>query len=299
TRNEAQRRRSRFSTGCYASLACLIILFAGATAAGAAQAGATAVAAVLTPTIIEGTTGHLDGTGSHPLQDVASWQWDQLLGSRVALSDPAAPTPTFVGPVVNPGGEILRFQLTVADAGGMTSTDTVDVTIRDNGLGSDAQGRYMIETATGEPVAVTVAAGGSFVEFAAIDPDSLTATKNRPLEFMYGMFDFTIRTDTRGGGATVEFVFPDPLPAGYIWYKYTDDDVWQRFSQQTFPDVGNPAMITVVLVDGAEGDQDKVENNLIVDPSGPARQPSDPTAGLAPLPDSGEGGICFVDTLLR
>jgi serine protease len=57
---------------------------------------------------------------------IVSYSWTQLSGPAVALSHPTGIDPTFVAPVQ---GGTLRFQLTVADDGGLTATDAVDVQV--------------------------------------------------------------------------------------------------------------------------------------------------------------------------
>ena len=78
----------------------------------------------------EGTLVTLDGSGStDPDDGIASYEWTQLSGTAVTLSDPSAVAPTFTVPDVDPYGELLTFELTVTDNGGLTSTDTCNVRI--------------------------------------------------------------------------------------------------------------------------------------------------------------------------
>jgi uncharacterized membrane protein YgcG len=73
-----------------------------------------------------GDTVTLDGTGSSdPEGAIAAYQWEQLAGPSVTLSDSTASKPTFTAPNENTS---LNFKLTVTDAGGLTDTATVVVT---------------------------------------------------------------------------------------------------------------------------------------------------------------------------
>ena len=70
----------------------------------------------------------LDGNASI---GAANYDWMQLAGPMVTLSDPTAVSPTFFTPYV-PANTTLTFQLVVDDGAGNTSDpDTVDVTVVD------------------------------------------------------------------------------------------------------------------------------------------------------------------------
>ena len=75
-------------------------------------------------TVSEGLQVILNGFGSSDPDDgIGAYQWTQIAGSPVQLSDPIAVYPTFTAPDVGPDGESLTFQLTVIDTGGLKSTD--------------------------------------------------------------------------------------------------------------------------------------------------------------------------------
>lgn len=59
--------------------------------------------------------------------DISSYQWTQVSGPSVSLSDPSAADPTFTAPSVTPGGADLVFQLTVTNSLGISSSTTVTV----------------------------------------------------------------------------------------------------------------------------------------------------------------------------
>lgn len=72
----------------------------------------------------------LDGSGStDPDDGIASFQWVQLEGPPVVLSDPAGMQPNFTAPQAGSGGMSFRFQLTVTDHGGLQDSDTTIVNI--------------------------------------------------------------------------------------------------------------------------------------------------------------------------
>ncbi len=81
-------------------------------------------------TVNEGVTVTLDGSNSSDPDDgIAAYSWEQTAGLPVILSDPTAIKPTFVSPDVGQGGTSLNFRLTVADTGGLQSTDSCVVNI--------------------------------------------------------------------------------------------------------------------------------------------------------------------------
>jgi fibronectin type 3 domain-containing protein len=78
----------------------------------------------------EGTMVTLNSSNSRdPDGFTLSYQWIQISGSLVALSNPFVAQPTFWAPNVGADGETLMFQLTVTDLGGLRARDTCIVNI--------------------------------------------------------------------------------------------------------------------------------------------------------------------------
>ncbi len=70
----------------------------------------------------------LDGSGScHPFKGVLTYEWKQIAGPAVVLSDPHAIQPTFSAPPGGAEGNSLTFALTVAVKWGLSASDTVSV----------------------------------------------------------------------------------------------------------------------------------------------------------------------------
>jgi len=78
----------------------------------------------------EGGTVVLNGSYSFDGDDgIASYQWAQIYGTPVTLSDPTSDQPTFQAPDTGVDGESLRFHLTVIDNGGLQAQDVCIVNV--------------------------------------------------------------------------------------------------------------------------------------------------------------------------
>ena len=79
----------------------------------------------------EETTVTLDGSNSSDSDDgIEFYEWIQVAGPSVTLSNPRAIKPTFMSPSVAGGqSKSLRFELTVTDYGGLKDTDTTVVNV--------------------------------------------------------------------------------------------------------------------------------------------------------------------------
>jgi len=87
----------------------------------------TASAGADQPNVTQGSTVTLDATGSTDDVGISSYSWVQTgAGTTVTLSDATIAQPTFTAPSV---AETLTFEVTVTDDGGLTSTDTVNISV--------------------------------------------------------------------------------------------------------------------------------------------------------------------------
>jgi PKD repeat protein len=82
--------------------------------------------AVVNPDFVdatEGTSVKLDGSKStDPDDGISSYQWTQVEGDPVSLSDPSSSVATFTAPKGGSQGKNLKFKLTVKDHGGLQGT---------------------------------------------------------------------------------------------------------------------------------------------------------------------------------
>jgi len=78
----------------------------------------------------EETTVTLNGSNSFDPDDgIASYQWKQIAGPSVILSNPETVQPTFFAPNVGTDGMSFTFELVVTDVGGLQSSDTTIVNV--------------------------------------------------------------------------------------------------------------------------------------------------------------------------
>jgi len=113
-------------------------------------------------TVTSGATVALDGsTSNDPDGDALSYQWTQIAGDAVTLSNASTARASFVAPAVT-SDRILRFELTVSDNGGLDNKATTSVTVRKiggktGGSGGGSLGWLMLAMLIGTAVAAKAA----------------------------------------------------------------------------------------------------------------------------------------------
>jgi hypothetical protein len=90
-------------------------------------------------TVDAGAVVSLNGTGSDPDNGILSWQWTQRAGNAVILTGAATQQARFTAPNVATRTATLSlvFELRVTDAGGLSATDTIAVTVQSADLDGD------------------------------------------------------------------------------------------------------------------------------------------------------------------
>ena len=79
----------------------------------------------------------VNGAGSDPDNGISSWQWRQTGGPSVALTGAATQQVRFTAPNIATGTATLVFELRVADAAGLSATDSVAVMVQSTDLDGD------------------------------------------------------------------------------------------------------------------------------------------------------------------
>lgn len=150
---------------------------------------------------------------------------------------------------------------------------------------------------------VVLESGIQLTSVIPINPNDIKDISGRPDIFLYALIEMTVEVADAGDIGVVRVVLPSPAPAGYNWYKYTDDDGWILFDRDIISDgAGDGAefntdrtQITVYITDNGPYDDDPA-NGVIFDLSGLGK-----SAVLSPIPpssNSGGGGGCFIYTII-
>ncbi|MGB6376833.1 MAG: PKD domain-containing protein [Syntrophobacteria bacterium] len=248
-------------------------------------------------TVEEGDTVTLDGSSStDPDDGIASYLWTQTAGPPVTLSDASAVQPTFVTPIVDLSGTMLTFRLRAADTGGLQASDQVSVTVSDNGITGFPADVLTTRTLAGEPFGIREDNGGSFTRLSFLDPATVPASFGMPDNLIYGLVEMEIRVSAPGATTTVTIFLPSPAPDDYGWYKYNDTAGWFDYNGNA---AFNPTrdQVTLTLEDGGTGDDDRVANGIIVDPSGLGTSSSSSGSSTGTTTSSNwGGGGCFIAT---
>lgn len=249
-------------------------------------------------TASEGETVVLDGTGSTDGDgSIAAYQWRQVSGTSVTLADDGAARTNFVAPAPAGGAESLVFELTVTDDQGLSDSDQTDIGIVGSGIAAYPDADFRFYTDAGDALGIKTDANARVVALAVRDPAAIDDTRNRPQDFPYGLLDFTLK---RTGSATrVDTVvyLPQPVAAGYRWFKYNAAAGWRDFSAHALV-AADGRSVTLTLEDGGAGDGDGARNGFIVDPSGLALPAGNDGDGSSNSSSGGGGGTgCFINSL--
>jgi len=128
-----------------------------------------------------------------------------------------------------------------------------------------------VETEQGTGTAMFGSSAGEFVDLQAVPAVSPAP---RGVSFPHGMFEFEITGLSLGETITLVIEFPDPIPAGTVWWKH-DGSSW--YSLPNLRDNGDNVM-EIELTDGGLGDSGP-EDGTILDPGGPGNPMAPLTVG--------------------
>lgn len=265
-----------------------------------------AVYAGLDQVVTEGATIALHSEVSDPNNNLASVQWRQInCGSSCIMSTVDVPLPlinldaytSILAPPVSAqtSGQLLTFQLTAVDAAGQSSSDTVQVSVNDNGISGFPDNSTTFMSSNNQPMAIQVAPldtanTATITQLQPVSDTSITDTTNRPLSFPYELTNIEIGLSNPGSVA-ITLYFPQPVPKNFDFYQYLGGEGWVNTTKpRNFDDIrynssigwsevtgevefsADRKSVTLYLADNGAGDQNNL-NKLILTTGGVAENP--------------------------
>jgi len=196
------------------------------------------------PSVVEGTTVQLSGSGSD-LDGAVTFSWAQMAGISVTLSDTTIVNPTFVAPMVT-STEILEFTLTVTDAAMVNVMDTVAITVTDTVTSHALTGAYLFYSPGLNAVDPANPTASIEVEpVANIVTNSLGETYATLQTILTGTYDTTTRTLT-------------DMHTHAVIYAHTNGNIYKvstlKSGSLTPVQVSSESMADQLCTEGSPGD---------------------------------------------
>jgi len=137
-----------------------------------------------------------------------------------------------------------------------------------------------------------------------LDLNNFPDLKNNPEDLPFGLISFRILVRNPGDVATIKICLSEPVPEEAVWYKYDALTGFYEYSDHVIMTRDRKCLI-ITLKDGGFGDDDGVENGIIVDPGAlvlpSAVRETDDAAVQTELSEAAAGdtgGGCFIRSLL-
>jgi hypothetical protein len=135
-----------------------------------------------------------------------------------------------------------------------------------------------------------------------VDIESVTPPSPIPedVTIPLGLLSFTLQVQDPGDQVTVRVYLSEPAPTGAKWYKYDVIDGWREYPHAHFSPDGTYVDFELKDGDFDLGDADRIEDGMIVDPSGmgllpEATAPPESAAPSEGADSSGRSSLgCFV-----
>ena len=187
-----------------------------------------------------------------------------------------------------------------ANIDGIPDAQEVDgsTDVNENGTPDSLEDNIMsVNTIEGQTI-VGVETVSDNVTLVSIKSLSTEAIPDKSVKMGFGLIGFKLYLQNGAKTATVKIHFSTRVPKDAQLYKYVTDSGWQVYENAAF--AKNGKSVTVLLEDGGMGDEDGIENGVIVDPAGIAYTDS-VTSDSASLSTGGtsssdSGGSCFIST---
>ena len=182
---------------------------------------------------------------------------------------------------------------------GIPDAQEVDesVDVNENGIADSLEDNLMsVNTIEGQTIVgvEVLSDNATLVSIKSLATDMIP---DQSVKMGFGLIGFKLYLNNGVKTAAVKIHFSTRVPKDAQLYKYTSDTGWEVYGSAVF--APNRKSVTLILEDGGMGDEDGVENGVIVDPSGVAYVDS-MTADSASLSTGGAstggsgGGQCFI-----
>ena len=182
------------------------------------------------------------------------------------------------------------------DANGIPDSLEVDdsVDINEDGTPDSLEDDIMtLHSVEGEAIVgvETVSEGATLVAVASIPTANLT---DQSVTLGFGLVGFKLFLDEGVTTATITIHFSSAIDGEGTLYKYITDTGWEEFANAVFSSDGKS--VTLEIEDGGLGDDDGVQNGVIVDPTGVEATLSSDAISIGDVGAAGGGGGCFINT---
>ena len=170
--------------------------------------------------------------------------------------------------------------------------------VNENGIADSLENTIMtLNTIEGQTV-VGVETLCDTVTLVSIKSLSAETIADKTVHLGFGLIGFKLYLQEGVKTASVNIHFSKQVPKNAKLYKYTAENGWNVYEHAVF--AANRKSVTLVLEDGGVGDEDGVENGVIVDPSAIAYEEDSTTTSDSASVSSGDvssgggGGGCFI-----
>jgi len=189
-----------------------------------------------------------------------------------------------------------------ADINGVLDSQEADeqADVNENGIADALENNIMTIDAIEGQTTVGVETLSDTVTLVSIKSLSTQTVADTSVNLGFGMIGFKLYLQEGVKTASVRIHFSKRVSSDAKLYKYTIEKGWAEYENAVF--APNRKSVTLVLEDGGVGDEDGVENGVIVDPSGvsyaeESEVPSDSASvSNAATTTGGGGGGCFIST---
>ena len=224
---------------------------------------------------------------------IISYEWRQISGPEVFLSNPRAASPLFAAPVVGAESAILVFELTTKDINNVINTHKIKIKINDNGISGYPENVLTFKTSNNLTMGIRVNKG-NLIFIKPVSPDTISEKQNRPSDLIYGLFDIQIQVSEPGKTAEAEIYFQEPANSILSWIKYQLGRWYDYKNNAVFSD--DRSMVALTFTDGGDSDDDKIADRFINDLSGLGK-PSENADTSDKGGDGDSGGGCFINSV--